>query len=162
MFRYPACKFRQETGKMNIARLVISREFDVMNSLTVESSFYGFLNEERKTVEYCIAFYESIGKCLVYSITEYLHLLDEEMVTKMKRQFENKKKKKVLSKHKLRVKNKEQEMLKRGIQVEEVKKDVNMKLIESPKLAPNNKEEEMAQNPNEPTERKIIRLEDCY
>jgi len=161
MFRYPACKFRQEHAKINTARLVISREFDVMNSLTLENSFYGFLNEERKTVEYCVAFYESIGKCLVYVIIEYLHLLDEEMVTRMKRQFENKKKKKVLSKHKLKVKNKYQEILKKGMQTEDVKKDVHVKLIESPKVTLN-KEEEMAQNPNEPTERKVIRLEECY
>ena len=104
MFRYPACRFKQEPSKVNTARLVISREFDVMNSLTLESSFYGFLSEDRKIIEYCSKLYEKLGEHLGEALLEYLRLLDEEIILKLKRVIENRRRKRVIMKRKEQLK----------------------------------------------------------
>ena len=39
MFRYFSCKFKLEASKMSTARVVLFREFGIMNSFTVEASF---------------------------------------------------------------------------------------------------------------------------
>jgi hypothetical protein len=49
MFRFFSCKFKVEKSKEKAARIVLWREFDIMNCFTVEASFYGFLNDERET-----------------------------------------------------------------------------------------------------------------
>ena len=62
MFRYEACSFREEKDKMNAARLVIAREFHRVNSFTIEASFYGFIDEDRKSIEFSTQLYETMGK----------------------------------------------------------------------------------------------------
>jgi hypothetical protein len=51
MFRYFGCRFRNDKSKRKAARLVIATEYNVMNSLTIESSFYAYVNKDRETVE---------------------------------------------------------------------------------------------------------------
>eukprot|EP01022_Parablepharisma_sp_SALTPOND_P016608 TRINITY_DN2476_c0_g1_i1.p2 TRINITY_DN2476_c0_g1~~TRINITY_DN2476_c0_g1_i1.p2 ORF type:complete len:489 (-),score=56.62 TRINITY_DN2476_c0_g1_i1:4618-6084(-) len=170
MFRYPACKFRQEPSKMNAARLVISREFDVMNSLTLEASFYGFLNAERKTIEFCSEFYERMGQHLGYAVLEYIHLLEEEKVLRLRRLFENKRRKKIIARNKGKhYKVKEVEISRKGwegFRKESKKMEDQVEAGEGnnrPRMIINETDDEdVVQNPNEPGDRKIIRLEDCY
>ena len=50
MFRYYSCKFRNEKSKQKAARLVVCKEFDIMNSFTFETSFHGYLHADRTTV----------------------------------------------------------------------------------------------------------------
>ena len=51
MFRYYGCRFRYDKSKKKSARLVIASEFNVMNSLTIEASFYAYVNQNRETIE---------------------------------------------------------------------------------------------------------------
>ena len=51
-FRFFSCKFRIERSKEKAARIVLWREFDIMNCFTFEASFHGFLNEDRVTEEF--------------------------------------------------------------------------------------------------------------
>ena len=46
-FRYYSCKFRNQKSKRKAARLVIWKEFNLMNSFTIEASFYGWVNNDR-------------------------------------------------------------------------------------------------------------------
>ena len=92
MFRYGACKFYQEPAKMSAARLVISREFDVMNCLTLEASCYGFINSERKTIEFCKSYYEQMGNAVAHAIVDYVNLLEEENISRWRRHLEEEKK----------------------------------------------------------------------
>lgn len=48
-FRFFSCKFRIEKSKEKAARIVLWREFNIMNCFTFEASFHGYLNKERET-----------------------------------------------------------------------------------------------------------------
>ena len=139
MFRYAACRFRQENSKRNTARLVISREFDVTNSLTLESSFYAFFNEDRKEIEFSSRFYEKMGEHLGGGLVEYTQLLDEERIQKCKRIVENRKRRRCIQKAKGRTKVKEK----------------------SPRVENKTKGELKEVNPNE-GDKEVIRLEEYY
>jgi len=52
MFRFYSCKFRNEKSKQKAARLVVSKEFEIMNSFTFETSFHGYLDADRTTVPF--------------------------------------------------------------------------------------------------------------
>lgn len=49
MFRFYSCKFRIEKSKEKAARIVLWREYDVMNCFTLEASFHGYFDEEHNT-----------------------------------------------------------------------------------------------------------------
>ena len=51
MFRFFSCKFRIEKSKLRTARVVLFKEYGIMNCFTLEASFYGYINKERKTEE---------------------------------------------------------------------------------------------------------------
>jgi len=57
-FRYFSCKFRIEKSKEKAARIVLWREFDIMNCFTFEASFHGYLNDDRITEEFTPETYE--------------------------------------------------------------------------------------------------------
>ena len=61
IFRYYSCKFRTEKEKGATARIVMWKEFGIMNSFTLETSFMGYLNSERTTVMFTKSIYEDIG-----------------------------------------------------------------------------------------------------
>ena len=44
MFSFQDCKFANEAAKESTARMVIFREFNVLNSYTIESTFYAAYN----------------------------------------------------------------------------------------------------------------------
>ena len=52
MFRFFSCKFRIQKSKLKAARIVLWRENGIMNCFTLESSFHGYLDKERNTVEF--------------------------------------------------------------------------------------------------------------
>eukprot|EP00826_Nyctotherus_ovalis_P039360 TRINITY_DN3783_c0_g2_i3.p1 TRINITY_DN3783_c0_g2~~TRINITY_DN3783_c0_g2_i3.p1 ORF type:complete len:826 (-),score=182.08 TRINITY_DN3783_c0_g2_i3:157-2634(-) len=87
MFRYRACKFREEAEKMTAARLVIAREFDIMNSFTIEASFYAFINEERKSVEFSHNMYVRMGEYIALAILDYDNLVQMEEASRVQRRF---------------------------------------------------------------------------
>lgn len=44
MFRFYSCKFRIQKSKLTAARVVLWKEFNIMNCFTLEGSFHGFLS----------------------------------------------------------------------------------------------------------------------
>ena len=82
MFRYKACKFREEKEKRNAARLVISKEFNILNSFTIEASFHAFIDDDRKSIEFSIELYQMVGKCILDSLLDYFRLIKENKLNK--------------------------------------------------------------------------------
>jgi len=77
-FRFFSCKFRIERSKEKAARIVLWREFNIMNCFTFEASFHGALNDERQTEEFTPESLEKMGESLVNSLYEYFLILEEE------------------------------------------------------------------------------------
>ena len=50
-FRYNSCKFRVEKDKLKTARVVVNREFNVMNCFTLEASMHAYITDDRQTKE---------------------------------------------------------------------------------------------------------------
>lgn len=94
-FRFFSCKFRIERSKEKAARIVLWREFDIMNCFTLEASFHGYLNEERETVEFTPVMLESMGEHLVNSLYEYFLILEEEDRQRKLKELNRKKKTKL-------------------------------------------------------------------
>eukprot|EP00347_Sterkiella_histriomuscorum_P022850 403336918 len=93
-FRYFSCKFRIEKSKEKAARIVLWREFNIMNCFTFEASFHGYLNEERVTEEFNEESFEKMGEHLINSLYEYKLILEEENRLKKLKELNKKKKKK--------------------------------------------------------------------
>ncbi len=51
LFSFTDCKFANEAAKESTARMVIFREFNVLNSYTLESTFYAGFNPKDKYVK---------------------------------------------------------------------------------------------------------------
>ena len=77
MFRFYSWKFRAEKYKENCARLSLWRGFDISISLTIESSFHGFLNDERETKIFTESNLQFFGQKFCQSILEYSLILEE-------------------------------------------------------------------------------------
>jgi hypothetical protein len=77
-FRYFSCKFRIEKSKEKAARIVLWREFNIMNCFTFEASFHGCLNSERETVEFTPEGYLQMGEHLLAGLLENFYILEEE------------------------------------------------------------------------------------
>jgi len=77
MFRFYSCKFRTESYKENWARLSLWRDFKIQTSLTIESSFHGYLNSNRETKVFNEANLQYFGQSFWQSIFEYLLILEE-------------------------------------------------------------------------------------
>jgi len=78
VFRFYSCKFRIQRSKERTARVVLWREFNVMNCYTLEASFYGFFDKERETKEFMHSHLLKVGKMLANTIFEYTLLRDDE------------------------------------------------------------------------------------
>jgi cytosolic carboxypeptidase protein 2/3 len=52
MFRFFSCKFRIQRSKEKTARVVLWREFNIMNCFTLEASFHGYFDKERETKDF--------------------------------------------------------------------------------------------------------------
>jgi Zn-finger protein len=84
MFRYKACKFREEKEKLSAARLVIAREFNIVNSFTIEASFHGFIDKERKIIEFTTELYELAGKQIALTLLDYLRITGKECTERIR------------------------------------------------------------------------------
>ena len=79
MFRFFSCKFRIQKSKEKTARVVLWREFNIMNCFTLEASFHGYFDKERETKgANCLIFWFEIPSstiwttlCILYSNTEF-------------------------------------------------------------------------------------------
>jgi hypothetical protein len=68
MFRYFSCKFKLEPSKMKTARIVLFKEFGIMNSFTIEASFHAFISNERISVDFMNRHFEQMGEILGHAI----------------------------------------------------------------------------------------------
>jgi len=78
MFRFYSCKFRIEKSKIKTARVVLFKEFGIMNCFTLEASFHGFIDSDRSTTEFTTESLEGMGATLANSMNEYADLVDED------------------------------------------------------------------------------------
>lgn len=78
MFRFYSCKFRIEKSKLKAARVVLFREFGIMNCFTLEASFHGYIAKDRSTVEMTVEHFEEMGKTLGIGFSEYFELVDDD------------------------------------------------------------------------------------
>jgi len=78
MFRFYSCKFRIQRSKEKTARVVLWREFNIMNCYTLEASFHGFFDRERETKEFVHSHLLQVGKMLASTIFEYALMRDDE------------------------------------------------------------------------------------
>ena len=76
MFRYYSCKFRIEKSKIKTARVVLFKEYGIMNCFTLEASFHGYINQERDTVEFTTESLAEMGAHLGQTISDYTDLCD--------------------------------------------------------------------------------------
>lgn len=95
MFRFYSCKFRIQKSKLKAARVVLWKEFGIMNCFTLEASFHGYIDRERQTVEFTTEMFEKMGDTLGSAFHEYSALIeeDEKQHFQLKQQLKNKKKK---------------------------------------------------------------------
>lgn len=77
MFRFYSCKFRIQKSKLKAARVVLWKEFGIMNCFTLEASFHGYLNKDRQTLDLTTESLEKMGEILGNGFHEY-HILVEE------------------------------------------------------------------------------------
>ena len=78
MFRFWSCKFRIEKSKIKTARVVLFREFGIMNCFTLESSFHGFIDTDRSTKELTTEKLEEMGSVLGLTMSDYMNLVEED------------------------------------------------------------------------------------
>ena len=78
MFRFYSCKFRIEKSKFRTARVVLFKEFGIMNCFTLEASFHGFINEDRITEELTVETLEEMGQTLGIGFSDYLNLVEDD------------------------------------------------------------------------------------
>ena len=95
MFRFFSCKFKIEKSKLRAARVVLFKEFGIMNCFTLEASFHGYMDKDRTTTELTIEDLEDMGKTLGLGFHEYGDLIDEDARQKfqLKQQIKSKKRK---------------------------------------------------------------------
>lgn len=84
MLRYFSCKYKIEKSKLKTARVVLFKEFGIMNCFTLEASFHGYITKEsRQTTELTCEMLVDMGRCLAKAFNEYLFLVeDDERVKK--------------------------------------------------------------------------------
>jgi hypothetical protein len=74
LFSYRDCKFRVETEKQRTARVVIWKEFEVTNSFTLESSFFGYTRGD-DVVAFRPQEYYRLSEALLEALLEYHYVL---------------------------------------------------------------------------------------
>ena len=83
-----------EQHKLKTARIVLWREFSIMNCFTFEASFHGHFDHMNTNFEFNAASYEEMGEHLVNSLFEYMMILEEEERRRRLKEISKKKKKK--------------------------------------------------------------------
>lgn len=64
MFRFYSCKFRIEKSKIKTARVVLFKDFGIMNCFTLEASFHGYIAKDRTTTELTTESLQDMGNML--------------------------------------------------------------------------------------------------
>ena len=86
MFRYYSCRFREEKPQnYNCNRLGINRELNLIGTYTIETSIMGYLDEERRTRDFCIDAVGVIGLRLMESIHDWQQMVEKSQREKIKK-----------------------------------------------------------------------------
>ena len=93
MFRFWSCKFRIEKSKLKTARVVLFKEYGIMNCFTLEASFHGFIDKDRTTTELTTELLEQVGNNLGNSLFDYNEMVEEDSRQKAQIREQLKKKK---------------------------------------------------------------------
>ena len=83
-----------EQSKLKAARIVMWREFNIMNCFTFEASFHGYFDQNKTNFEFTRGSYEEMGEHLANSFFEYLMIMEEEERVHKLKEIAKKKKKK--------------------------------------------------------------------
>jgi hypothetical protein len=78
MFRFFSSRFKIEKSKEKTARVVLFREFNIMNCFTLEASFLGYFNKKRITKDFLPHYYEKMGRKLGVALYEYVMIGEED------------------------------------------------------------------------------------
>ena len=81
-FRWASCKFRNERSKQKAARLVVWKQLKLMNTFTIEASFYGYLTKDRDTVAFTESTLVAAGEGIGRGIWDYVHIGDPEVAAR--------------------------------------------------------------------------------
>ena len=73
----PSCRFGVEACKVGTARVVVWKEFQVMNSFTLENSFYGYDYGLPMTKRYTQDIYREIGGSLAHTLNDYRSCVEQ-------------------------------------------------------------------------------------
>jgi predicted MPP superfamily phosphohydrolase len=86
MFRFYSCKFRISKSKKRAARAVMSSEFQINHSYTLETSYHGYFSNSRETLPFTPESLFVLGEKLARSINEYSLMLDQSKSKLFKKQ----------------------------------------------------------------------------
>lgn len=78
IFRYHSSRFVLDKGKNSTARVVMWKELGIVNAFTLETSYFGFINDERETVAFTINHLYELAEQLVLSIYEFFVMQNQE------------------------------------------------------------------------------------
>ena len=72
MFRFFSSRFKVDPSKEKTARVVMWREFNILNSFTIEASFFSYIDSLRENIEFTPTIYEKMGCIIGRSLFEYI------------------------------------------------------------------------------------------
>jgi hypothetical protein len=78
IFRYHSSRFIVERSKKSTARMVMWKEMGIVNTYTLETSYFGYLNEERDTAAFCTENFYTLAEKLSRTILEYYFMQKQE------------------------------------------------------------------------------------
>ena len=78
IFRYHSSRFIVERSKKSTARMVMWKELGINNTYTLETSYFGYLNEDRDTAPFCIENFYTLADKLCRTILEYYFMHKQE------------------------------------------------------------------------------------
>ncbi|CAG9325902.1 unnamed protein product [Blepharisma stoltei] len=87
IFRYYSSRFKIEKSKKKAARGVMWKEFGIANSYTLETSYYGFINDNREVQSFTTTDLLTLGEKVARSILEYQLMLESKKNKKNINQF---------------------------------------------------------------------------
>lgn len=78
MFRYYSSKFRVSKNKKKAARAVMHNEFRINYSYTIETSYYGYIDQNRETIPFTTEKLFTLGEKLARSLLEFYSMVEKD------------------------------------------------------------------------------------
>jgi len=68
---------------MKTARIVLFKEFGIMNSFTIEASFHGYISDKRENIEFMNVHYEKMGQILGAALLQDQIIWEDEALERL-------------------------------------------------------------------------------